>query len=84
GGGTGPAAGSAPAAGGPAGKAPSVATQPAGATRRTPSLRAPAVGALLVAILIVGGLAATSSPVMQLLSSRLRRGLRKEVTPTER
>jgi hypothetical protein len=76
---TGPVAGSAAAAG-----APNGATQPVGTTRRTPSLPAPAVGALLVAILVVGGLAATSSPVMQLFSGGLRRGLRKGVTPNER
>ena len=51
--------------------------------RRTPSLPAPAVGALLLVVLIAGALAATSAPVTTLLGGGLRRRLRKEVTPTE-
>jgi hypothetical protein len=56
--------------------------------RRTPALSAPAVGALLLTILISGALAAASSPVLlspvvhrllAALPGRLRRG----VTPTE-
>jgi hypothetical protein len=57
--------------------------------RRTPALAAPAVGALLVALLITGALAATSSPVLsspalRQLSSSLLRRLRKGVGPTGR
>jgi hypothetical protein len=57
--------------------------------RRTPALAAPAVGALLVALLITGALAATSSPVLsspalRQLSSSLLRRLRKGVRPTGR
>jgi hypothetical protein len=70
--------------GGPPVKVPSVAQQPAARVRQTPSLPAPAVGALLLVILIASALAAASSPVMQLLSGGLRRRLRKEVTPAER
>jgi hypothetical protein len=61
---------------------PGVAQQPV-AVRRTPSLPAPAVGALLLVILISGALAATSAPVTKLLGSGLGRHLRKGVTPTE-
>ncbi|MGH3872603.1 MAG: hypothetical protein ACRDSR_14030 [Pseudonocardiaceae bacterium] len=71
-------------AGGSAAKSPSVTPQPVAALRRTPSLPAPAVGGLLVAILICGALAATSSPVMHLVGAAVRRRARKGVTPTER
>ncbi|MGB7796041.1 MAG: hypothetical protein WBL53_07265 [Pseudonocardiaceae bacterium] len=71
----------APGAGPPA-NVPTVIQTPV-AVRRTPSLPAPAVGALLLVILIAGGLAATSAPVTRLLGGVLRRRLRKEVTPTE-
>ncbi|MGH3754771.1 MAG: hypothetical protein ACRDRP_19145 [Pseudonocardiaceae bacterium] len=60
------APGSAPA-GTPAG-APREAT-PAGAVRRTPTLPAPAVGALLLALLIGGGLAAALAPVARLFGA---------------
>ncbi len=66
---------------GPLANVPSVAQKPV-AVRRTPSLPAPAVGALLLVILIAGALAATSAPVSALLGGGLRR-LRKGVTPTE-
>jgi hypothetical protein len=66
-------------AGGPA---PRVAQQPVARVGRTPSLPAPAVGALILVVLIGGALAATSAPVMHLVSTGLRRP-RKEVMPTE-
>jgi hypothetical protein len=69
--------------GGQPAKSPSVAPQPVAGVRRTPSLTAPAVGALLLVILIATALAAASSPVMQRLSGGLRRRRRKEVVPTE-
>jgi hypothetical protein len=70
-------------AGGPGPTAPSVAQQPVAGVRRTPSLPAPAVGALLMVILICGALAATSSPVMHFLGAAVRRRAGKEVMPTE-
>jgi hypothetical protein len=84
---------SAPAAGvsplGPTSPAPTApnSVQKPVAVRRTPALPAPAVGALLLTILISGALAATSSPVLQSpvvlrLGAAVRRLLRKEVTPT--
>ncbi|MGH3777784.1 MAG: hypothetical protein ACRDRR_18980 [Pseudonocardiaceae bacterium] len=79
-----PAGVAAQAAGGPAVKAPGVAQQPAAAVRRTPSLPASAVGGLLMAILICGALAATSSPVMRPLAAAVQRRARKGVTPTDR
>jgi len=78
-----PAAVAAPS-GGPPATAPSVAQSPVARARRTPSLPATAVGALLVAILIVGAVATTSAPVTQWLSGGLRRRRRRGVTPTER
>ncbi|MGH3786610.1 MAG: hypothetical protein ACRDRG_08675 [Pseudonocardiaceae bacterium] len=57
--------------GAPAAKVPSVVQQPVAAMRRTPALPTPAVGALLVTILICGVLAAASAPVLQ--SPALRR-----------
>jgi hypothetical protein len=69
--------------GGLGGKAPSVAEQPVAGVRRTPSLPVPAVGALLLVILISGGLAVTSSPVLHLLSGGGLRRWRKEVVPPE-
>ncbi|HXT44982.1 MAG TPA: hypothetical protein VN748_12855 [Pseudonocardiaceae bacterium] len=67
------------------GKTPSVAQEPVAGIRRTPLLPAPWwVGLVLLLTLIVGGLAATSSPAIRLLGGRLARRLRKEVTPTER
>jgi hypothetical protein len=71
----------APGAGPPV-NVPSEAQKPV-AVRRTPSLPAPAVGALLLVILISGALAATSAPVTKLLGGGLGRRLRKGVTPTE-
>lgn len=62
---------------------PNVVQQPVGGVRRTPPLTTPAVGALLLVILISGGLAAGSSPVMHLLSGAGRLRLRKEVMPPE-
>jgi hypothetical protein len=74
-------------------KTPNPAQQVASA-RRTPSLVAPAVGALFVAILICAVLAGVSPPVMNLvrtsaparylLSAAARRRARKEVTQTQR
>lgn len=83
--------------GGPAGTpgtagpstASNVAQQAAGVLRRTPALPAPAwVGGLLIATLISGGLAATSSPVLQSpaayrIGTAVRRRVRKGVRPTE-
>jgi hypothetical protein len=68
---------------GPPANVPSVVQQPVVKARRTPSLPASAVGALLLMILIAGALAATSAPVTKLLGGRLGRHLSKEVTPTE-
>ncbi|MGH3698331.1 MAG: hypothetical protein ACRDQY_02440 [Pseudonocardiaceae bacterium] len=74
---------------GPAAKASNGVQQPVAGVRRTPALSVPAVGALLLAILICGVLAATSSPVLhspalrQFGATVLRR-LRRGVTPTER
>ncbi|MDQ2790434.1 MAG: hypothetical protein M3Y73_12240 [Actinomycetota bacterium] len=58
-------------------------------TRRTPALPAPAVGALILTILICGALAATSAPVLQSpvihrLTAAVRRHARGGVRPTER
>jgi hypothetical protein len=66
---------------------PNLVQQPV-AVRRTPPLPAPAVGALLLTILISGALAAASSPVLQSpvvlrLGAVMRRLLRKEATPTD-
>ncbi len=69
--------------GGPPAKAPSVAQLPVAGVRRTPSLPVTAAGALLVAVLIVGAVTATSSPITWLLSGGLRRRWRKGVPPTE-
>ncbi|MGH3781911.1 MAG: hypothetical protein ACRDRO_15140 [Pseudonocardiaceae bacterium] len=70
----------------PAPTAPNLVQQPV-AVRRTPALPAPAVGALLLTILISGALAATSSPILQSpvmlrLGAAVRRLLRREATPT--
>ena len=67
--------------------APNLA-QPVAKARRTPALPAPAVGALLLTILISGALAATSSPLLQSpvilrLGAAVRRLLRREATPIE-
>jgi hypothetical protein len=63
-------------------------TQSVAKARRTPALPAPAVGALLLTILISGALAATSSPILQSpvilrLGATVRRLLRKEAAPTD-
>lgn len=64
---------------------PGVAQQPVAGARRTPMLPAPWwIGVVLVATLIVGGLAAASSPTIQLFGVRLARRLRKGVMSTER
>ena len=63
--------------------APNVAQQPVAGVRRTPVLPAPAVGALLLVILISGALAASSSPVMYVLGGVGRRLLRRGVGPVE-
>lgn len=49
---------------------PGTATEPVADVRRTPALPAPAVGALLVALLIGGGLAAALAPVTHLLGTQ--------------
>jgi hypothetical protein len=77
-----------PGASGPTIKAPGVIQQSVAGVRRTPALPAPAVGALLLTILISGALAATFSPILQSpvihrLSAAVRRLLRREVTPTK-
>ncbi len=72
------------APGGSATPAPIVAQQPVAGVRRTPALSAPAVGALLLVILICGALAATSSPVVRFLGTAVRRRAGKGVMPTER
>ncbi len=76
------------APGGSAAKAPTAIQQPAAKVGRTPALAVPAVGALLLTILICGALAATSSPVLH--SQALRQvgamvlgGLRRGVRPTK-
>jgi hypothetical protein len=69
---------------GPPANTPGVTQKPAAGVRRTPSLPTPAVGVLLLVILITGVLAAASSRVMQQLSGGLRRRLLKGVMPTER
>ncbi|MGH3769047.1 MAG: hypothetical protein ACRDTX_28510 [Pseudonocardiaceae bacterium] len=79
--------GAPPGANNPGANVPSVVQQPV-AVRRTPPLPAPAVGALLLTILICGALAATSSPVLQSpvihrLRAVVRRLTRREVTPPE-
>jgi hypothetical protein len=76
------------AAPGDAAKVPTVAQQPVAGARRTPALTAPAVGALLLTILICGALAAAFSPILQSpvihrLGTAIRRLGRREVTPTE-
>lgn len=74
----------APAVSGPAATTPGVAQQSVAGQRRTPALPIPAVGALLVVILVCGVLAATSLLVKNLLGTAVRRHARKGVTPTER
>jgi hypothetical protein len=74
--------------GGPTAKVPGIIQQAVAGVRRTPALSPPAVGALLLTILISGALAATSSPILQSpiihrLSAAVRRLVRREVTPTE-
>jgi hypothetical protein len=86
--------GATPHSGGPSVKTPTPVQQPVASLRRTPSLVAPAVGGLFLAILICTVLAAanppvmhllrTSPPVRYLLGAAARRRPRKEVTPTER
>jgi hypothetical protein len=71
------------AAGGSTTTMPDVAQQPVAGVRHTPSLPAPAVGALLLVVLISGALAATSAPVMHFLGTAVRRRAVKGVTPTE-
>lgn len=71
------------AAGGSVTKVPSVAQQPVAGVRRTPSLPTPVVGVVIGIVLICGAVAATSSPVMHWLSTRVRRWARKKA-PTER
>jgi hypothetical protein len=87
GGGPGAPAGAVTPPTGPVSKTPTVVQQPV-AVRRTPRLPAPAVGALLLTILISGALAATSSPVLQSpvayrVSGAVRRALRRGVRSTE-
>lgn len=80
-----PASGPAPVVAAPAASAAAPAAAPAAAvaggpaitgttnvaqTRPTPALPAPAIGALLVALLIGGGLAAVAAPATHLLSNR--------------
>lgn len=87
-------AGVTPQVGGPPAKMPSAAQQPVADSRRTPSLLAPAVGGLFVAILICAVLAAMSPPVLNLLrasppvryllGAAARARARKGVKPTER
>jgi hypothetical protein len=72
----------------PAAASPPVAQKPVTDSRRTPSLPAPAVGALLLTILICGALAATSSPVLQSqviyrLGAAVRGRVRGGVRPPE-
>ena len=76
-----------PGPGSPVPTAPNLA-QSVAKERRTPALPAPAVGALLLTILISGALAATSSPILQSpvtlrLGAAVRRLLRREAMPTE-
>lgn len=69
----------------PAVKAPGVVQQPVAERRHTPLLPAPWwIGVAIVGTLIVGGLAATSSPAIQLYGARLVRRLRKGVTRSGR
>ncbi|MGH3549115.1 MAG: hypothetical protein ACRDQU_13595 [Pseudonocardiaceae bacterium] len=83
-----PGAGIPPSApGSPAPTAPNLVQQSVAKARRTPALPAPAVGALLLTILISGALAATSSPILQSpvvlrFGAAVRRLLRREATPT--
>jgi hypothetical protein len=77
-----------PSVNSPSANAPNLIQQPVASTRRTPALPAPAVGALLLTLLIGGVLAATSSPVLQSpviyrLCAAVRRLTRREVKPTE-
>jgi hypothetical protein len=72
------------APGGSTSTAPSLPQEPVARVRRTPALSAPAVGALLLVILICGALAATSSPVVRFLGVAVRRRTGKGVMPTER
>lgn len=66
-------------------KTPSVVQEPVAGIRRTPLLPAPWwVGVALLVTLIVGGLAATSSPVVRLFGDRLVRRVRKGVTRIRR
>lgn len=85
---SGTAAGTTTSPGGPGSKTPGVVAQPVARQGSTPPLSVPAVGALLLTILISGALAATSSPILQSpvihrLGATVRRHLRKEVTPTK-
>ncbi len=90
---TAPSAGTPPGGGLPS-PTPGPAQQAVASRQRTPSLLAPAVGGLFLAILICVVVAAvnppvlrllrTSAPVRYLLSAAARRRVRKEVTPTER
>lgn len=57
--------------------------RPVAKSGRTPSLLVPAVGTLLLLILIGGAVAATSSPLMFGLSRWAHRRHREEVIPTE-
>jgi len=69
----------------PAVKVPGVVQQPVAERRHTPLLPAPWwIGVAILGTLIVGGLAATSSPVIQLYGARLVRRLRKGVTRSVR
>jgi hypothetical protein len=76
-------------AGNPSAQTPNVVQQPVAGVRRTPALPAPAwIGGSLLAILLCGGLAATSSPALQSsalhrLGAEVRRRVRREVKQTE-
>ncbi len=64
--------------------APEVSQQPVAGVRHTPMLPVSWwVSVVLVTTLIIGALAATSSPVMRLLGGGFGRRLRKGATPTE-
>lgn len=68
----------------PAAKVPSEAQQPVAGVRRTPSLSAPAVGAFLAFLFVLGVVAAGLSPIPSLLNRGLARRSRKGVSPPER
>jgi hypothetical protein len=83
-----PAGVPAPGPGSPRTKVPSVVQQPVAGVRRTPSSPVPAVGALLLTLLVCGGLAAMSSPMLQSpaihwFGAAVRRLRRRGATPTE-